>query len=208
MSTPTEAPGRRLRWLLPTALAAAVLAFTGCDSGIPAPGEASVDVDTPELRQLKSETAIEDCTPGDPGGALPDVTLPCLGGGSDVDLATLHGPLIVNLWASNCGPCRKEMPALQEFHERYGDQVAVVGIDYQDQQPAAALELARKSKVTYPLLADPGGDLNAQDPLPVIRGLPYLIFVGADGKVTARAGGVDSADDLVEMTNAQLGTDL
>ena len=60
------------------------------------------------------------------------------------------------------------MPALQEFYETYGDQVDVVGIDYQDTQPRAALELAAVG-VTYPLVADPGGDINAADPISVIR---------------------------------------
>jgi thiol-disulfide isomerase/thioredoxin len=192
-------------------LATIPLLLTGCDSDVPAPGAAKIDVDTPQLRQLKSETSVVDCAPGDASdadGGLPDLTLPCLGGGRDVDLASLRGPMIVNLWASYCAPCRKEMPALQAFHERYGERVAVVGVDYQDPQPAAALELARKSGVTYPLLADPGGDLNARDPLPVIRGLPYLLFVSANGEVTAQPGGVDSADELARMADEQLGTHL
>ncbi len=141
-------------------------------------------------------------------GGLPDLTLPCLGGGPDVDLAGLEGPMVVNLWASWCGPCRKEMPALQEFHETYGDRVSVVGIDYQDQQPAAALDLAKEAGVTYPLLADPGGDLNARDPLPPIRGLPYLLFLDADGELTVVPGGIESADELVDLANEHLGTDL
>jgi thiol-disulfide isomerase/thioredoxin len=141
-------------------------------------------------------------------GGLPELTLPCLGGGSDVDLASLQGPVIVNLWASYCGPCRKEMPALQEFSEKYGDQVPVIGVDYQDPQPKAALELARKSGVTYPLIADPGGDLNANDPIPVIRGIPMFFFVDADGKVTFLPGGIDSADELVELVDEHLGISL
>ena len=53
--------------------------------------------------------------------------------------------MVINLWQSFCGPCRNEMPALQEFHEKYGDQVPVLGIDSQDLQPEAALELAEKT---------------------------------------------------------------
>ncbi|MGB0099794.1 MAG: TlpA disulfide reductase family protein [Nocardioides sp.] len=197
-----------MRRLLLAALAAALL-LSGCADDPAAPSAAQVDVDTPQLRELKGRTAVEDCVPGEGAdGALPDLTLPCLGGGPDVDLAGLEGPMVINLWASFCGPCRKEMPALQEFYEGYGEQVGVIGIDYQDLQPADALELARKTGVSYPLLADPGGDLNARDPLPVIRGLPYLVFLDADGEVTAVPGGVDSAEELVELANEHLGTDL
>lgn len=205
-----------MRRLLPVAIAgivAVALLLSGCDADdIPSPpGEAKVDVDTPSLRNLKTDAGIADCVPGtaEPvDGGLPDLTLPCLGGGSDVDLASLQGPVIVNLWASNCGPCRKEMPALQEFSEKYGDQVPVIGVDYQDRQPKAALELARKSGVTYPLLADPGGDLNANDPIPVIRGIPVFLFVDADGQVSFVPGGIDSADELVELADEHLGISL
>jgi len=198
-----------MRRALLAALAAAVVALTACDAGAPEPGDATVDVDTPELRELKAETAVEECVPGDAtSGGLPDLTLPCLGGGPDVDLSGLEGPMVINLWASWCGPCRKEMPVLEEFHERYGDRVPVVGIDYQDQQPGAALDLAVETGVSYPLLADPGGDLNALDPLPPIRGLPYLLFLDADGELAVVPGGVETADELVDLANQHLGTDL
>lgn len=199
-----------MRRAVPAALAAALLLLCGCtDDPVAAPGSSKVDVDTPQLRELKSDTAVEECAPGDgTDGGLPDLTLPCLGGGPDVDLATLEGPLVLNLWASWCGPCKKEMPALQDFYEQYGDRVGVVGIDYQDQQPEAALELAGDLGVGYPLVADPGGDLNAQDPVPVIRGLPYLLFLDAEGDLVTVPGGVEDVAELVELANEHLGTDL
>jgi thiol-disulfide isomerase/thioredoxin len=198
-----------MRHAVSAALAAAVLMLAGCDADVPEPGGSRIDVDTPELVKLKAATDIEDCAPGTAtDGGLPELTLPCLGGGPDVDLASLEGPLVVNLWQSFCAPCRTEMPALGEFYEKYGDQVPVLGVDYQDPQPAAALDLARETRVTYPLVADPGGDLNALDPLPVIRGLPVLLVLGADGESSFVFGGVDSVDELVELANEHLGTDL
>ncbi|HEU5038412.1 MAG TPA: TlpA disulfide reductase family protein [Nocardioides sp.] len=198
-----------MRRVLPAALAAAVLVVGGCSADdVPSPGQSRIDVDTPALHELKQQTDVADCAPGTATDAgLPDLTLPCLGGGPEVDLSTLRGPLVVNLWASNCGPCRQEMPAVQEFHERYGDRVGVLGIDYQDAQPAAALELAKRSGVTYPLVADPGGDINANAPVPVIRGIPVFVFVTADGDVSAVPGGIDSADELVELAQ-QHGIDV
>jgi thiol-disulfide isomerase/thioredoxin len=188
-----------MRKLLAAALVAALLGLSGCSDDVPAPGEAKIDVDTPELRQIKADAGIEACAPGDADdGGLPDLTLPCLGGGEDVDLSTLRGPLVLNLWASWCKPCRAEMPALAAFYQKYGDQVPVLGIDYSDTQTGPALELAKQSKVTYPLLADPGGDLSADDPVPVLRGVPYLLFLNADGDLATVPGGVDSVDDLVD----------
>ncbi|MEU4418788.1 TlpA family protein disulfide reductase, partial [Nocardia salmonicida] len=146
------------------------LVATGCadsDGGL-LPGPPEVDVDTPQLRQLKADAGIADCAPGDAAavddGGLPDLTLPCLGGGPDVDLASLHGPLVVNLWATWCGPCRRELPLYQQFSEKYAGRVPVLGIDFNDLQVANALELAKESGVTYPQLADPGSELIGKGP--------------------------------------------
>jgi thiol-disulfide isomerase/thioredoxin len=194
------------------ALAAALLVLTGCSpQSVPAPGRSKVDVDTPQLREMKQDAGVEPCAPGDGtrvDGGLPELTLPCFGGGASVDLASLDGPMLLNLWQGACAPCLKEMPALQEFHERHGDRVPVVGIDYLDTQPELAMRLVKRTGVTYPLLADPGGDLNRRDGFPPIVGVPVLVFVGEDGAVDVRTGGVESADELVELVNEHLGTDL
>jgi thiol-disulfide isomerase/thioredoxin len=194
-------------------VAGAVLTLAGCTAdSVPAPGPARIDVDTPQLRELKQEAGVERCVPGtaDPvAGGLPDVTLPCLGGGRDVDLAALRGPMLVSLWASWCGPCRHELPVLQQFHERYGDRVAVLGIDYTDPQTVAALELARDSGVTYPLLADPQSALSAEEPFPVLKGMPFFALVGADGRVVHQEfGGIESEQQLVGLVQDELGVAL
>ena len=193
-----------------TAVLTTVLLLSGCTDDespdfVPGPGPAKVDVDTPELRQLKKEAGVEDCAPGtgEPvDGGLPSVDLPCLGGGPAVDPATLRGPLVVNLWASWCSPCRQEMPVLQSFHEQYGDQVPMLGIDYEDPQATAALELVQDTGVTYPLLADPQAEF-------ALRGLPYLALVDEDGRVVHRQYvEIESEQQLVDLVDEHLGVDL
>jgi thiol-disulfide isomerase/thioredoxin len=200
-----------MRRVLPVALAAAVLVLGGCTSDPSLPGQAKINVDTPALVAMKKDAGVADCAPGDASpvdGGLPAVTLPCFGGGPDVDLSSLKGPLVINLWQATCAPCRKEMPVLQEFHEKYGDRVGVIGVDYQDVQTEPAMQLVKRSGVTYPLLADPDGDISAKSPFPVIRGLPLFAFVAADGTVQLASGGIDSLDDMVALANEHLGTDL
>ncbi len=175
------------------------------------PGPAEIDVDTPELRRMKAELGVEDCPKAEPepvADGLPDVTLPCLGGGRDVPLAGLRGPLVVNLWASWCGPCRTEMPVLQEFHEKHAKRVDIVGIDYEDPQVEGAFDLVRKSGVTYPLLADPQSSLQGADPFPGRMGLPIFAFVDEQGRATVVAGGVDSLADLEQLVDEHLGVKL
>jgi thiol-disulfide isomerase/thioredoxin len=187
---------------------AVVALLAGCDE-VPEPGRSDVDVDTAELRHLKDEAHIEPCAEGPGGGELPDLTLPCLGGGQSVDLSTLQGPLVINTWASNCTPCKTEMPALQQFFEEYGDRVGVLGIDFLDTQPGAALSLAQELGATYPSLADPDGDLLEQDDLKIINGNPQFLLLDAEGRlVHQQAGGLDSVDEVVDMVNEHLGVDL
>lgn len=200
-----------MRKALAAALVAALLGLSGCTDDVPAPGKAKIDVDTPALRSMKADAGIEPCVPGtgEPvDGGLPEVTLPCLGGGEDVGLAALRGPLVVNLWASWCGPCRAEMPAVARFHQRYGDQVPVLGIDYQDPQTGAALELAQESGVTYPLLADPDEELRAQSPFPALVPVPSFVFVDDEGRATVVPGGIESVDELVDLAEEHLGVEL
>jgi len=100
------------------------------------------------------------------------------------------------------------MPAIADFYERYGDQVPVIGIDYQDPQTGAALELAEDSGVTYPLLADTQGDLQAKAPFSARIAVPSFAFVAADGTVSLELGRVESADELVDLVQQRLGVSL
>lgn len=187
-----------------------LLLVAGCTEDDPdgAGGVAAsrVDVDTPELRELKAEVGVEACVPGDAtAGGLPEVTLACLGGGPSVDLASLRGPLVVNFWYAQCGPCREEMPALQDFYEQYGDRVPIVGIT-NDLFPAQALELARTTGARYPQLADPGNDVQGTDLRP--RGYPTFVFLREDGEVEMTAGGIESVGELVDLVEDNLGITL
>lgn len=199
---------------LAVALAGVVVALSGCTAqgGIDV-RPPDVDVDTPALREVKARIGMEDCVPGDggaPAGGLPEVTLPCLGGGPDVELSGLRGPMLINLWQFNCGPCEKEMPALEEFHQQYGDRVAVLGIDFNDVHPDGALALAERTGATYPSLADPGGELMTQEAFAIARrGMPAFVFIDADGTVVGHSsGGVDTVDEVKELVADQLGITL
>jgi len=191
----------------------AALLLAGCSGGttLPSPGPAQIDVDTTELRQMKADAGVEPCRPGDGdpvAGGLPAITLPCLGGGDDVDLSTLRGPMVVNLWASWCGPCREEMPVIQQFYEKHGDRVQVLGIDYEDRQVGGAMTLVEESGVTYPQLADPQSALQGAGPFPGLMALPMFVFVDEDGEATVVAEQVDSVDELEGLVDETLGIRL
>jgi len=170
----------------------------------------SPDADPTGLAAAKADAGIEDCpaSDGDPAtsGGLPDLVLDCLGGGSPVELARLTGtPLVLNYWASWCGPCREEMPLLARLDGALGDRVRIIGVDMDDPDPADALELAAASGVTFPLLSDPDSD--SKVPLKVV-GLPQTVFVDADGRVVATERvPFRSYDDLLEAVTKHLGVE-
>jgi thiol-disulfide isomerase/thioredoxin len=133
------------------------------------------------LLALASVLALAGCSSSTSARApktdrLPDVTLAALNGGETLQLRSLRGPTVINLWASWCTPCRKELPKYQAFSEKYAGKVDVVGIDYQETRPAAARELARETRVDFPLFSDPDGELRA-------IGLPKLILIDKQGRV-------------------------
>ncbi|CAN5295976.1 MAG: TlpA family protein disulfide reductase [Nocardioides sp.] len=180
---------------------------SGGVAGVDVPNN-DLDVATPELVQSKADLGIEPCPQAQTAdGGLPEITLRCFGGGRDVDLSTLEGPTILNFWQAYCGPCREEMPALQEFHERYADQVQIIGVDYADTQVVGAMQLAGRTGATYPMLADPIAEL-ADTGIGFMGGLPYFVFLRADGSYSKTVGGVQDLADLVELAEEQLGLQL
>lgn len=202
-----------MRKVLLAALLAASLTACASDGGGIDVRPPDVRVDTPSLREAKDRIGMQDCEPGTGApvdGGLPAVTLPCLGGGPDVDLASLRGPMLINLWQANCGPCREEMPALQAFHETYADQVAVVGIDFNDVHPDGALALAEETGATYPSVADPGGDLMTEEAFAIARrGLPVFLFLDETGRVVGQdSGGITTLGEVEDLVAEHLGIRL
>ncbi len=106
-----------------------------------------------------------------------------LPGGNDAyekRIAALRGyPVVVNVWASWCGPCRFEFPVLQKLSARYGKKVAFLGINSEDSDDAAATFL-REEPVPYPSYTDP--DKEIFESLGAI-GLPDTAFYDESGEL-------------------------
>jgi cytochrome c biogenesis protein CcmG/thiol:disulfide interchange protein DsbE len=96
-------------------------------------------------------------------------------------------PYLVNFWASWCIPaCVDEHPVLAAAHERYGDELAIVGVLYQDAPDDARAFLARYGDAGYPHVIDPDGRLAIDFG---VTGPPETFFVDADGLVRYRQFG-------------------
>jgi thiol-disulfide isomerase/thioredoxin len=96
-------------------------------------------------------------------------------------IAALRGyPVVVNFWASWCGPCRFEFPTLQKLSAKYGKRVAFLGVNSEDSDDAARTFL-EEDPVPYPSYTDPGADIT--DSLHVTHGLPKTAFYDRGGKL-------------------------
>jgi cytochrome c biogenesis protein CcmG/thiol:disulfide interchange protein DsbE len=127
---------------------------------------------------------------GGPGFALPSD----LGG----------RPLVLNVWASWCVPCRKEMPAFQAVYLQAQDRVGFLGVDYLDEE-GAARRLVADTGVTYRLAADPKG---TQVTKFGVSALPTTLFFSADGVLRGRRFGELDAKGLRAAIRRYLGLEL
>jgi cytochrome c biogenesis protein CcmG, thiol:disulfide interchange protein DsbE len=111
----------------------------------------------------------------------PTFDLKRLDGNGRVDLESLRGkkPIVLDFWASWCLPCISEAKRLTEAHARYGDRIAILGVDTKDFAPDARA-WQRKHGVTYPSVHDGDGKVLARwGGLPI----PRIFFIDRSGKV-------------------------
>jgi cytochrome c biogenesis protein CcmG, thiol:disulfide interchange protein DsbE len=203
----------------PAAIAVLLVVLAGC-SGSPALNRPSMPAESPtetapspestaDLVAMKKAAGIAGCPKSDPDVAalpagLPDVVLPCLGGGREVRLAGLRGrPMMVNVWAQWCEPCREEAPYLAEVAATDNSDLMIMGIDHADPRPDLAIEFAQLSTWTYPQLADPDVVLRAELQ---ITGPPQTFFIRPDGTIAYRhAGPFSSAEEIRDAAQKYLG---
>lgn len=114
------------------------------------------------------------------GAPAPEFSLESLAG-EQVSLADARGhPVLINFWATWCGPCRVEMPAIQSRYEMHKDQgLRVYAIDF-DEPRELVEDFAKAFGLTFDVLLDPGGQVNNTYK---IIGYPTSFFVAADGVI-------------------------
>ena len=124
-----------------------------------------------------------------PGELVPAYAAADLAGDS-VSLASLRGkPLLLNVWATWCPPCREEMPALEAVHTMYApDGLQVVGVSI-DGAGAADLvrEFVTEFGVTFPILHDPDGRISRTFRM---NGVPETLLIDAEGRLVRRWIGI------------------
>ncbi len=134
------------------------------------------------------------------GTAMPDAIVPDVKGG-DIRLSAYRGkPMLVNLWATWCGPCRREMPALERLSKEQGGKLTVIAID-QREDPAVVQSYVKRFGVTFAVGIDDGQRLGTD--LHLI-GLPSSFFVDRDGIIRDAVDGEMTYKMMSEKARALL----
>jgi thiol-disulfide isomerase/thioredoxin len=180
----------------------AVLALSGCsDSSLSSGGEQGFVSSDGVVTVL--ETADRAAPVGEVAGETVD--------GEPVDLADFRGDVVVlPVWGSWCGPCRKEAPMLAEAaRDLQDDGVRFLGINNRDYDQASARRFAESFDLPYPSVYDPDGNtlLSFRGTLPPLA-VPSMVVVDEEGRVAARMLGEVERSTLYGVLEEVLGTEL
>ena len=185
-------------------LVLALLLLAGCrsnnagnDSGKDTGNNTSSDTagDPSENAGTDDQDSGGDAVPSGPvaqGDAYRDFTA-TLADGSEFTLSDYEGKVILlNFWATWCGPCVGEMPAFTQLVETYGEDLALLAVNCGEDEETVTAFL-EKNGYTFPVALDPEYEISNLYPT---EGIPYTVIVGTDGKVAAIQVGARDADTM------------
>lgn len=194
--TATESPRPQSNMRM-VAVAATAVALLGVS--IPFVWQAQ-EAPTLSAAQAPAPVASHDATPAggegeDPGACMAnakpanmDFTMKDLDG-KDVSLSSFKGKVVLlNFWATWCGPCKAEIPIFVELQEKYKGQLVIVGFSVDDTAEKAR-QYAKQYKMNYPILLGEGRE-DVQDAYGPIWGIPASFIISKDGRVCRKHLGI------------------
>ena len=151
----------------------------------------------------EGDSGIE-AQPGAPlkeGNKAPDFTADLVDG-STIALSDLKGkPVIINFWATWCGPCVREMPAFERLKEEFGDDIGIIAVNCGDDADTVK-DFVAEYGYTFPVALDEDYEVTMLYPT---NSIPYTVVVDANGKITHISAGAADADTMYGRYKEALG---
>jgi thiol-disulfide isomerase/thioredoxin len=123
--------------------------------------------------------------------------------GADVKLASFKGKVILlNFWATWCGPCKAEIPSLVELQEQYADDLVILGFSVDDTVEKMR-PYADQYKINYPLLVGNGRE-DGQDAFGPLFGIPVSVIIARDGTIAKKHSGIATKSQFEREIKALL----
>ena len=110
-------------------------------------------------------------------------------------------PVVIDFWASWCGPCRRSIPVLNELADAYEGRVRVYGINVEPMEPMAVREAHERLGASFPSLHDPGQTIQQAY---AVTALPTLFVIDGDGQLRHTERGVPDLSDLSSVLDELL----
>jgi len=127
--------------------------------------------------------------------------------GKDVSLTSFKGKvMLLNFWATWCGPCKAEIPGFVELQKAYPNDLVVIGYSVDDEAPKARA-FANEYKMNYPILLGLGRE-DVQDAYGPIWGIPASFLISRDGRVCRKHLGIAPKAVFEKEIKALLGADV
>jgi thiol-disulfide isomerase/thioredoxin len=188
--SPSPAPSTKMRTI---AVAATAIALIGIS--IPFVWQPHVDATPASTTASVTPAASHDPSPGascmaDAKPANWDFKLKDMDG-KEVLLSSFKDPnkvVLLNFWATWCGPCKAEIPGFVELQDKYRDKLTIIGYSVDD-TPELAKKYAAEYKMNYPILLGEGRE-DVQDAYGPIWGIPASFIISKDGKVCRKHMGI------------------
>ncbi|WP_243291817.1 TlpA disulfide reductase family protein [Bacillus sp. FJAT-47783] len=128
----------------------------------------------------------------------------------DFEVQTLEGEIahlsdfrgkkvILNFWATWCPPCKEEMPEMQKFHEKFGDQVAVIGVNFtvSEKSEENVRTFVEENEYTFPILLDQKNKANSGYE---VLSYPTSYFLDEEGRIIDKIVGPMTYKVMIEKT--------
>ena len=112
--------------------------------------------------------------------------LTCLDGKSSLDISSVTGPLIINVWGSWCAPCKDEIPIFRSFYAKNKEVVQILGVDVEEAKISDGKDFVVSEGITWPNFVDSKGASRAHFGM----GVPVTWFVNSEGKAVFKKIGV------------------